>query len=58
MPSATKTSSGSEDIERLSPLTHDHITLTGRYRIALPAPLRDRAAYRPLTAAPSRAAAA
>ena len=22
-----------EDIERLSPLTHDHITLTGRYRI-------------------------
>jgi len=37
-----------EDIERLTPLTHDHITLTGRYRIALPDPLRDRSAYRPL----------
>ena len=47
-----------EDIERLSPLTHHHITLTGRYRIALPDPLRDRAAYRSLKAAPSDAAAA
>jgi Tn3 transposase DDE domain len=47
-----------EDIERLSPLTHEHITLTGRYRIALPDPLRDRAAYRSLKAPPSDAAAA
>ena len=47
-----------EDIELLSPLTHDHITLTGRYHIALPAPLRDRTAYRPLKMAPSDAAAA
>ena len=48
-----------EDIERLSPLGHEHITLTGRYRIALPDPLCDRAAYRPLKApapAPDRAA--
>ena len=36
------------DIERLSPLGTDHITLTGRYRIALPELLRDRGAYRPL----------
>jgi hypothetical protein len=28
------------DIERLSPLGTDHITLTGRYRIALPDALR------------------
>ena len=35
-------------IERLSPLGSDHITLTGRYRIALPEPLRDSSAYRPL----------
>jgi TnpA family transposase len=47
-----------EDIERLSPLGHEHITLTGRYRIALPDPLRDRAAYRPLTTLPPDAAAA
>ncbi len=47
-----------EGIERLSPLTHDHITLTGRYWIALPDPLRDRAVYRPRKAAPSDAAAA
>ena len=47
-----------EDVERLSPLTHHHITLTGRYRIALPDPLRDRAAYRSLKAAASDAAAA
>jgi TnpA family transposase len=31
-----------EDIERLSPLGSDHITLTGRYRILLPAPLPQR----------------
>jgi hypothetical protein len=41
-----------------SALPHDYITLTGRYRIALPVPLRDRAAYRPLKSAPSDAAAA
>ena len=35
-------------IERLSPLGSDHITLTGRYRIALPEQLRDRGAYREL----------
>ena len=35
-------------IERLSPLGTDHLTLTGRYRIALPEPLRDSSAYRPL----------
>lgn len=47
-----------EDIERVSPLTHDHITLTGRYGIALPDTLRDRAAYRSLKAPPPGAAAA
>jgi TnpA family transposase len=47
-----------EDIERLSPLGHEHITLTGRYRIALPDPLHDRAAYRPLKTPPPDAAAA
>jgi len=47
-----------EDIERLSPLGHEHITLTGRYRIALPDSLHDRAAYRPLKAPPPHAAAA
>jgi hypothetical protein len=47
-----------EDIERLSPFIHDDITHTGRYRIALPDPLRDRASYRQLNAAPSNAAAA
>jgi hypothetical protein len=47
-----------EDIERLSPLGHEHITLTGRYRIVLPDPLRDRAAYRPIKAPPPDAAAA
>ena len=36
------------DVERLSPLATDHITLTGRYRIALPEQLRDRGAYREL----------
>jgi hypothetical protein len=49
---------GDEHVERLSPLGHEHITLTGRYRIALPDPLRDRAAYRPLKAPPPDAAAA
>jgi hypothetical protein len=34
------------DIERLSPLGTDHITLTGRYLIALPERLRDKSAYR------------
>lgn len=34
------------DVERLSPLGTDHITLTGRYRIALPDTLRDRGGYR------------
>ncbi len=46
-----------EDIERLSPLGSDHITLTGRYRILLPAPLQDRSAYRALNI-PEDAAAA
>ncbi|MCA1700594.1 MAG: transposase, partial [Actinobacteria bacterium] len=36
------------DVERLSPLATDHITLTGRYRIVLPEQLRDRGAYREL----------
>ena len=40
------------------PLGHEHSTLTGRYRIALPNPLRDRAAYRPLKTPPPDAAAA
>ncbi len=35
-------------LERLSPLGTEHITLTGRYRIALPELLRDRGAYREL----------
>ena len=46
-----------EDIERLSPLGSDHITLTSRYRILLPAPLQDRSAYRALNT-PEDAAAA
>ena len=29
-----------------STLGHNHITLTGRYRIAAPDPLHDRSAYR------------
>ncbi|MGA2471354.1 MAG: hypothetical protein ABSG64_11760 [Solirubrobacteraceae bacterium] len=45
------------DIERLSPLGSDHITLTGRYRVLLPAPLHDRSAYRALNT-PQEAAAA
>ncbi|MCA1700042.1 MAG: hypothetical protein LC790_14525, partial [Actinobacteria bacterium] len=45
------------DIERLSPLGTDHTTLTGRYRVLLPAPLHDRSAYRPLNT-PEGAAAA
>jgi TnpA family transposase len=36
------------DIERLSPLGTDHVTVTGQYRIALPELLRDRGAYREL----------
>jgi hypothetical protein len=35
------------DIKRLSPLGSDDITLTGRYRIALPERLHDESAYRP-----------
>ena len=36
-----------EDIERLSPLGHDHITLTGRYHLILADPIR-RGEYRSL----------
>jgi hypothetical protein len=46
-----------EDIERLSPLGSDHITLIGRYRVLLPAPLQDRSAYRALHTAEDAAAA-
>jgi hypothetical protein len=38
-------------VERLSPLGTDHLTLTGRYRIALLDALQDRSAYRELNAA-------
>ena len=44
------------DIERLSPLGTDHITLTGRYRIALLESLRDRGAHRELNTMPALAA--
>src|SRR5215213_2087435 len=44
------------DIERLSPLGTEHITLTGRYRIALPEALRDRGSYRQLNTTPAVAA--
>jgi TnpA family transposase len=44
------------DIERLSPLGTEHITLTGRYRIALPEALRDRGSYRELNTTPAVAA--
>jgi endonuclease/exonuclease/phosphatase (EEP) superfamily protein YafD len=44
------------DVERLSPLGSDHLTLTGRYRIALSEALRDRSAYRELNAMPAVAA--
>ena len=47
------------DVERLSPLGTDHITLTtltGRYRIALPDALRDRGGHRELNTAPAVAA--
>jgi hypothetical protein len=40
-------------VERLSPLGSDHLTLTGRYRIALAEALRDRGAYRELNAMPA-----
>ena len=43
-------------IERLSPLATDHITLAGRYRIALPEALRDHGAYRELNTTPALAA--
>ena len=35
------------DIRRLSPLEHEHITLTGRYHLILADPIR-RGEYRPL----------
>jgi hypothetical protein len=44
------------DVERLSPLGSDHLTLTGRYRIALTEALRDRSAYHALNAKPAVAA--
>lgn len=44
------------DLQRLSPLATDHITLTGRYRIVLPEQLRDRGAYRELNTTPALAA--
>jgi TnpA family transposase len=54
---ATGSEPRDEAIERLSPLGSDHITLTGRYRVVLPAPLHDRGAYRALNT-PEDAAAA
>jgi hypothetical protein len=44
------------DVERLSPLGSDHLTLTGRYRIVLAEALRDRGAHRELNAGPTVAA--
>jgi hypothetical protein len=44
------------DTERLSPLGTDHITLTGRYRIALLEALDDRGSYRDLNTTPAVAA--
>jgi hypothetical protein len=44
------------DVERLSPLGSDHLTLTRRYRIALAEALRDRSTYRELNAKPAAAA--
>ena len=46
-----------EDIERLSPLGSDHTTLTGRYRVLLPASLHDRRAYRSLNTSQDATAA-
>ena len=46
-----------EDIERLSPLGSDHTTLTGRYRVLLPAALHDRRAYRSLNTSQDATAA-
>jgi len=34
-----------EDVARLSPLGHEHVSLVGRYRLTLPATLR-RGGYR------------
>ena len=45
-----------EDIQRLSLLGTDHVTLTGPYRVLLPAPLHDGSTYRPLNT-PQAAAA-
>ena len=42
------------DVERLSPGS-DHLTLTGRYRIALAEALRDRSTYRDLNRKPAAA---
>ena len=44
------------DVEGLSPLGSDHLTLTGRYRIALAEALRDCSAYRELNAGTAVAA--
>ena len=44
------------DVVRLSPLGSDHLTLTGRCRIALAEALRARSAYRELNARPAVAA--
>lgn len=44
------------DVERLSPLGSDHLTLTGRCRIVLAEALRDRSAYRELNAGTAVAA--
>lgn len=44
------------DVERLSPLGSDHVTLTGRYRIALAGALLERSAYHELNAVPAVAA--
>ncbi len=45
------------ELERLSPLGTDHVTPTGRYRIALPESLRDSSAYHDLNTPPGVAAA-
>ncbi len=40
------------DVARLTPLGSEHLTLTGRYRVALNDALRDRTAYRELNTSP------
>lgn len=44
------------DVEQLSQKGSDHLTLTGRYRIALAEALRDRSAYRELNSGTAVAA--